>query len=226
MLLNSYLEGCVLLDSFISGIFEQINQMPVWGIYLFLFLSGFLQVIFAPYPGEVILVFSGYLGTLGEYRGLFLFISYWSAIIICNFIIYELGLRYCQRILNSNLVRRAFPRERLEKSKKWVQKYGFFVYIIAIFIPGMYLPTVFISGILAYRRYQAYLGMVVATLVHDVMLYISGSVLGGNWEKISQFLSMYKTITVLVIAAAVAAVVIYKLTAYFVKRQKSENIEP
>jgi len=200
--------------------------MPVWGIYLFLFVSGFLQVLFAPYPGEVILVFSGYLGTLGEYRGSFLFIAYWSSIIICNFIIYELGIRYCQRILDSKLVRKAFPRERLEKSKMWVQKYGFFVYIIAIFIPGMYLPTVFISGILGYRRHLAYSGMVVATLVHDIMLYISGSVIGGNWEKISQFLSMYKTITILIIAAIVAAFVIYRLTVYFVKRQKSENIEP
>lgn len=214
------------MDSFVSGIFEQINQMPVWGIYLFLFISGFLQVIFAPYPGEVILVFSGYLGTLGEFRGLFLFIAYWSSIIICNFIIYELGLRYCRRILDSNIVRKAFPEQRLEKSKMWVQKYGFFVYIIAIFIPGMYLPTVFISGILSYKRHWAYLGMVVATLVHDIMLYISGSVLGGNWERINQFLSTYKTITILIIAVFFAAIVIYRMAAYFAKRQKSENIEP
>lgn len=223
--LDFYLKGCVLVDSFINGILEQINQMPVWGIYFFLFVSGFLQVVFAPYPGEVILVFTGYLGTLGIYRGLYLFIAYWSSIIICNFIIYELGVRYSQKILDINLIRKALPQKRIEKSKTWVQKYGFFVYIIAIFVPGMYLPTVFISGILGYRRRWAYLGMLVATLVHDIILYISGGILGNNWESINRFLSLYKRVTFLIIGVIVAAIIIYRLVIYLVKRQKSENIE-
>lgn len=206
------------MNTVIKGMVEQIDQMPVWGIYLFLFVSGFLQVIFAPYPGEVILVFSGYLATLQRYRGLGLFLAYWSSIIISNFIIYELGVRYGEKVLSSSFVHRIFSEKSREKSKVWVQKYGFFVYIIAIFIPGMYLPTVLISGILGCRRHWAYAGMIVATLVHDIMLYASGGFLGGNWEDINRFLLMYKKTAVLAVVAVAAIFVICRIVIYMKKR--------
>lgn len=181
------------MENFISQLIEQISQFPQWCIYLFTFFSGIAQVAFPPYPGEMVVVMGGCIQHQKLLlEGLILFLTYWSAIVMGNYLLFELGARKGELLLKHPVVAKYINDQNKEKIRTWLSKYGLLVYLTAIYIPGMYLPTVFFSGVMKYRRRYAMAGIMVATMVHDILLFLGGRYLGDNMNRIAGFINTYR----------------------------------
>ena len=208
------------MEQLIYQLIEQVNSFPRWSIFLATFLSGLAQVIFPPYPGELILALCGcieYKRHLAE--SLILFFTYWAAIVAGNMALYTLGASKGEALLNSSLMCRWFTDKNKEKIKNWLKKYGLIVFLTAIYIPGMYLPTVFFSGVMKYRKRYAFTGMIIATLIHDIILFMGGRYMGGNISSIARFLTTYKYIALIIASSIVLLYVIIKIITHMKKSE-------
>lgn len=213
------------MEQFIYQLIEQVNDFPRWSIYLATFFSGLAQVAFPPYPGELILALCGCI----EYKrhlfeSLFLFITYWTAIVAGNVALYTLGARKGEALLNSSFVRRWITESNKEKIKNWLSKYGILFFLTAIYIPGLYLPTVFFSGVMKYRKRYAFSGMIIATLIHDIILFLGGRYMGGNLSSVVNFLSTYKVIALVAASSVVVSYITFKVISVIRKRMQKQEI--
>jgi Uncharacterized membrane-associated protein len=208
------------MENFIYNLMEQINGYPQWCVYLFTYISGWIQVIFPPYPGEVILVLNGCIHAGNPVLLCFsYFFAYWLSIVSANFALYELGKCKGNAILVSKFFTRIFNKGNSEKIKGWLAKRGFLVYILAIYIPGIFLPLVFFSGVMKCKRHVVLTGIMLATLVHDIMLFLGGKAIGSNLKSITAFISAYKGISIGIIAGIAVG-----LTVFFIVRNRNSDV--
>ena len=203
------------MEHFIYELFAKIENIPQLYLYLFTFVSGLIQVAFPPYPGELVLALGGCIEAKKHLmESLTLFATYWSAIVTANYLLYELGRNKGEAILKNRHVARFISVENHEKIKLWLGRFGLFVFLTAIYVPGMYLPVVFFSGVMKFKRRYALPGMMLATAIHDILLFMGGRYAGHNLQKISAFLCMYRNA-----AMGIAGAVLLFCAVYLVFRQ-------
>ena len=213
------------MEAFIYQLIEHINQFPRWSIYLATFASGLLQVVFPIFPGDLVLVLCGSVEYKKHiFQSLLLFFAYWSAIVTGNMALYFLGACKGEALARNRFLARFFTVEAKEKIKSWLSKYGILVFLAAIYIPGLYLPAVFFSGVLKYRKRDAFLGMMTATLVHDILLFLGGRYLGGNLSDVAGFISKYRNISFAVGLSAVVLFLLYRVFVYIWKKQQRQGV--
>lgn len=212
------------LDHFIYELFGKIENIPQLYLYLFTFVSGLIQVAFPPYPGELVVALGGCIEAKKHIlESLTLFVTYWSAIVTANYLLYELGRNKGELVLQNKFVAKFITAENKEKIKIWLSKFGFFVFLIAIYVPGLYLPVVFFSGVMKFKRRYALVGMMIATAIHDVLLFMGGRYAGNNLEKISSFLSIYKNAALSIAGSLILLYAIFAAVRYFRKRTRTEK---
>lgn len=209
------------MAAFIYNLIQQIDTYPQWLIYSFTYISGLLQVAFPPYPGEIVIVLAGCLKSGNSIiHSLTLFITYWVSIILANFILYELGRWKGAALLNCRLFAKIINSDNKDKIAALMDKYGFFIFLAAIYMPGMYLPLVFFSGVLKHDRHIAFPGIMLATFIHDIILFIGGWFVGNNINDISSFMTTYKTAALCI----VTGIIIIIAAIYFIKgRQRRRD---
>jgi membrane protein DedA with SNARE-associated domain/precorrin-6B methylase 2 len=209
---ESYSEGLNQKEYNVAGtkFLNQINTLPVYYIYVFLFISGILQVCFAPYPGATLLIFFGYLGSKEMYGGnIPLFLSFFSSTVISSIALYEIGLAKGELFFEIPFIKNALPNRDFTNIKAIVRKSGILVFFAGKFIPGMNLPVLGLSGLMGCRRKTAYLGIILVALVHDIMFFSIGGWVGSNWNEINKFLSIYNRAVIAVLCLSAAAIFIY-----------------
>ena len=183
--------------------------------YIVLFLSLLLEMLALPFPGELLMTYSGFLvhqGNLnwipsilvaGVGTTIGMTISYWIG--------YKLGTpffkKYGQRF--------HMGPQRIEKTSIWFGKYGNKLLIITCFIPGVRHITGYFSGItrISFRTYAllSYSGA-----FFWVTTFITlGKILGPQWEQFHTSIKKY-----LIIGSIIAAVIIIVLYVY--KKYKLE----
>lgn len=215
------------MESFVYNLIGQINHFPSWSVFLGAFVSGVIQVAFPPYPGELVLALCGCISSDRDiFHSLLLFFTYWVAIISANIALYTLGACKGDKLLDNRFISRFIAREGIEKIRQWLSKYGLLVFLTAIYIPGMYLPVVFFSGVLKYRKKYTIAGMMIATLIHDSLIFFGGRFLGGNLRQVTSFIETYRDISLTAVFSLISIYVTYRIVVYIKRKlQKQGNID-
>jgi membrane protein DedA with SNARE-associated domain len=194
------------MEVMVQDFLTNIGGLSHWLIYLFFFLSAVLQITIPPYPGDTILVFGGYMGSTHMFGGIIpIFLSYWLGTVVTSFVLYELGKWKGEEVLKIRLVSRFFNRKSQDKAKYWVLKYGLITFFISKFIPGVNSLIIMFGGVFRYNKLWAYIGIGLASLLHNVVFYTTGKTIGNNWDGIAKFLSMYNKVVIIITAAGLAA---------------------
>lgn len=210
----------IKLENYIYNLFGMIEKIPQYYLYLFTFFSGLMQVVFPPYPGELVIVMAGCVEAKKQVvEGLMLFFTYWAAIVTANYMLYEFGRRKGEAVLNNRFVGRFITQDNREKIKVWLSRFGLFVFLIAIYVPGLYLPVVYFSGVMKIKRYRAFPGIMIATAIHDILLFFGGRYAGNNLAHITAFLSVYKNAAMCIAGSLILLYTAYMVIKYLRKRQ-------
>ena len=178
--------------------------------YIVLFVALTLELIAFPLPGELLMLYCGFLvfqgklnlqisilmATLGAISGVtlsFFIGSKWGASLFYKYGHYvHLG------------------PDKIEKVSKWFEIYGDKLLLITYFIPGVRHVTGYVSGIAknTYKRFAlfSYIG---AFLWATTFIFL-GKTLGPNWEKFHLVLKRYLIILCIIIATTMILVYFYK----------------
>jgi membrane protein DedA with SNARE-associated domain len=61
------------------------------------------------------------------------------------------------------------------------------------------------GGVFKYNKLWAYIGIGLASLLHNIVFYTTGKTIGNNWDGIAKFLSMYNKVVIIITAVGLAA---------------------
>lgn len=198
------------MENIVNNFLENIDVLSPWIVYLFFFVSAILQITFPPYPGDTILIFGGYIGSTGLFGGeIPIFLSYWIGTALTSISLYELGAWKGEPFLSNKIISKYFPLSNQKRAKDWLLKYGMIMFFICKFIPGINTLVIMLGGSFHFRRIWAYIGVGVASAVHNILFLFAGRLIGDNLDRIADFLSLYNKAVIAVLALSAAAYAVY-----------------
>lgn len=195
---------------------DALSQVSPWVICLFFFLSGVLQIILPPYPGDTLLIAGGYLGSVVlSSMNIPILLTFWLGTLASSLALYELGVWKGEAVLGLGLIRRYFPDRLQKKAKAWIIKYGIVTLLFCKFIPGLNSLIIMFGGIFRYSRPMAVAGVTLASLVHNLAFFFVGKAIGNNLENITGFLRIYnRTAIVMAVICGIGLLAVYLWKKY------------
>ncbi|MDR0268656.1 DedA family protein [Paenibacillus sp.] len=168
----------------IEALFEQYG-------YAVLFIGLLLEFIALPFPGEITMLYVGYLismGTINGWMALFLsFIGTTLGMTVTYLIGLKAGMPFIQRVGKWVFI----TPSKFDKTKKWFAKRGHFLVFIGYFIPGVRHVTGYLTGILGsnFRTFAIYAYS--GALFWCTSFIGLGFVFGPQWDNLLHHLERY-----------------------------------
>ncbi len=189
-----------------------IHGNPVF-TYMFIFVSGILQLIFPPFPSDVIIVLEGYLTTVGSnYSFLPVFLVSVTGSIVGSLIVYWIGLKKGSAVLKYKVVLKYIDEKHIKRSERVFHKYGKYGLILSKFIPGTSTIMVLFSGVFKVRRRVYFPFIIFSILIQQVIYLLLGRVIGHNIDSVKNFFSIFNLVAVIVVVViAIIIFIIYKI---------------
>lgn len=170
---------------------EWIHELfQQYGYYVVL-VGLLLEYIALPFPGEPTLAYAGFLSHQGDLSLPILimlsFIGTSAGMTFQYFVGNKLGMPFIQKYGKYVFL----TQKKINLTKMWFDKYGYFLIFIAFFIPGVRHFTGYFAGIinLPFRRFAM-------TIYSGALFWISFFLIGGYWlgenlEEIFQILRQH-----------------------------------
>ncbi|PGU46371.1 DedA family protein [Bacillus cereus] len=155
---------------------EWIHELfQQYGYYVVL-VGLLLEYIALPFPGEPTLAYAGFLSHQGDLSLpiliLLSFIGTSAGMTFQYFVGNKLGMPFIQKYGKYVFL----TQKKINLTKIWFDKYGYFLIFIAFFIPGVRHFTGYFAGIinLPFRRFAM-------TIYSGALFWVSFFLIGGYW---------------------------------------------
>lgn len=192
--------------------FEQFLQfiagLDSYWIFLFVFLSALIENIFPPYPGDTAIAFSGYLAGKGVASLLSVALASYLGALTGAVLMYFLGekfLLFLRKYFGRYAWTDFLKEENLQKSHKWMEKYGVWIVIFSRFSAGIRFFVAIVAGIIRMNFLLFILAFSLATVLWNFILIFFSYRVGENWQKVIDFLRLYNyaIMTILILLAGI-----------------------
>ncbi|PYG87101.1 membrane protein DedA with SNARE-associated domain [Ruminiclostridium sufflavum DSM 19573] len=208
------------MDVFLLNFTQDIIQWNPIFTYLFILLTGVLQLVFPPFPSDVIIVFEGYLTTMGmNYHFLPVYLVSVAGSIAGSFIVYLFGYKKGSEVLRYRVVLKYINEKHIKRSEKVFHKYGKYGLILSKFIPGTSSIMVLFSGVFKVKKRIYFPYIIFSIFLQQILYLLLGRVIGHNIDQVKRFFSLFNLITI--IAVAVIAIIIFIIH----KIRKSKKVD-
>ncbi|HEY5584122.1 MAG TPA: DedA family protein [Ruminiclostridium sp.] len=200
------------MEDFILNFTQNIINGNAISTYIFLFLSGVLQLVFPPFPSDVIIVFEGYLTTIGSNFSFFLvlLISVLGSV-VGSILVFWFGYKKGNEVLRYKIVLKYINEKHIRRSEKVFHKYGKYGLIFSKFIPGTSTIMVLFAGVFRVKKRIYFTYIVFSIVLQQVIYLLIGRVIGNNIHQVKRFLSIFNLASGIVIAVlATIGYLIYK----------------
>ena len=203
------------MEKFIIDFAQNIVMENKLLSYLFFIVSQSLQVLFPPYPGDMILILEGYLSELAHLNIYLIIANAATSTSLSSVLLYNIGRNKQEKILHSKIVTLLFGTSKIAKLNKLFAKLGALVIILSKFIPGIYSLTLLSAGVFRVKKRYAYLSIISVSTFHNLVLITLGKLLGENWIIILRRMDTYNKYIIII---AVIAFVIYLIMLQLKKK--------
>ena len=208
------------MTAFVENLLMHIDELPLGVVFLFFFMSGFLQIAFPPYPGDTVLVFGGCLGGLAlSTAGWLALAGYLSATVLTSLVLYELGFRLTDRIFSIRLIAKIMPVEKRASVEEKFKRHGVWLLAVCKFIPGVNTLVILLGGVLRYPRLRGMGAITLSSVVHNLLFFYAGHLLGRNLDAINRFLRDYAVFAIVLVAVFCLGALVW----YLWKRKKEKK---
>lgn len=180
------------MESIILKIINIFIKDNIILLYIFFFFSQALQVLFPPYPGDMILVIEGYLSQVAKLNIYLILIVAWLGTFISSVILFKFGYMKQSEIQQSKLINFLIDTKKILKVSKILKKYSFITIILGKFIPGIYSIVILLAGIFKLNSWTVYITIGLTNFIHHSIFILLGKKLGENWVLIIEKLRIYQ----------------------------------
>ena len=113
--------------------------------------------------------------------------------------------------------------KKQERARKIIGKLGSWTFLICKLLPGINNIAILIGGTLGLKRRNAYIGIVVSSLIHNLLFFFAGRVIGNNMDRIFAFTRTYNVATFILLGIVGIAIIIRIIVKY--RRKKLKKVE-
>lgn len=162
---------------------------PVWA-YVTILVIAYGENVAPPIPGDVVVVFGGYLAGLGQlHLGIVVFLSTVGGAL--GFMtMFLLGYRFGEVVFNPDRLR-WLPRTGFEKARRWIHRYGYGVIAANRFLSGARSVISLTAGVARMEPWRAFWWCTVSALLWTGLISYAGYAVGENWEVVVLYLRAY-----------------------------------
>lgn len=177
---------------------EIIREIGEWlmhtdPVFIYLFIAGYaiLEVVFPPFPGDVLVVFGGYLAGRRGLPVLWMIIAGISGCMIALFGAYMLGRFGRDLVLKNRFWSKYIPQSALQKAEGWFVRYGKWILTISRFLPAIRSPLVIVAGMAKTEPISSMILLLISVSVNVSIMVLGGKLLGENWSLVIDWLSYF-----------------------------------
>lgn len=200
------------MNEFTQWLLDAVGSNPEW-TYVLLFVVAVVDNLVPPIPGDIVLVFAGYLAGIESIRLRWVIGSTVAGHLLGYMFVYWLGRRFGRRFI------RAVPW--LRKSDPWIDRAGQYalrhgVFFVALnrFMPGIRTVIAATVGLLRMRWWVVLISALFSIVIWNGLLIWSGMALGRNWNDVVTLLKEYNII------AGILFVVVFVLFGVWCNKQR------
>ncbi|UNK16023.1 DedA family protein [Paenibacillus sp. N3/727] len=183
----------------IEALFEQYG-------YALLFIGLLLEFIALPFPGEITMLYVGYLSYLGVLNGWTALFLAFTGTTLGMTVTYVIGLKVGMPFIRRFGKWVFITPSKFYKTKKWFNRRGNFLVFIGYFIPGVRHLTGYLTGILgsSFRTFAIYAYS--GALFWCISFIGLGNMFGSQWDNLLHTIESYSwsIVIILVLLGAVA----------------------
>lgn len=189
------------MNSTTAELIEWMRGLPDWGIYVFLGVSSAIENIFPPWPGDVPIVFAGFLAAHDVLELPLSFLASMIGNIVSGLFMYYAGTRVLRcvtgirRRVRWPLLRRwlndGFSRKQMDQTRGWFARYGALLVMVSRFLAGIRIFVVIVAGVARMHPIVFLVSFTIGVSIWNTLLLGGGYALGENWERILGWIKIY-----------------------------------
>jgi membrane protein DedA with SNARE-associated domain len=191
-----------MLDWF-SNFFAWMQGLPPLWAYVTLLIIAYGENVAPPIPGDMVVVFGGYLAGLGQlHLGVVIALSTVGGAL--GFMtVFALGYRLGEAVLDPDRLP-WLPRDGVERARRWIHRYGYGVVAANRFLSGARSVISLTAGIARMEPGRTFWWCTVSALVWTGLISYAGYAVGENWDLVVFYLRAYGRVilTLLLLVAA------------------------
>jgi membrane protein DedA with SNARE-associated domain len=192
---------------FIENIFNQINPFTA---YIVLLISAFTENVLPPVPGDTVVVLGAYLVSIDKLDFWGVYISTTLGSVAGFGTMYFIGRYFGRAFLYKKSRAKFFKEEHIEKAEIWFSNWGYWVIFANRFLSGTRSVISIFSGIFHLNALVVLLLSLLSASIWNALLIMGGILLGNNWHIISNILSHYNQVIILLL---------FLIIGYFIVRR-------
>ena len=172
-----------------------LGSHAVLWTYGFLFVSAAAEMLFPPYPGDVVFLSGMVLAGGGALWWPIVFAASLGGGLAGAWALYELG-RWKGRVWFSRGERKVFNPRVLTRIDELFGRYGFRIIVVSRFVPGVRSAAPIAAGITRVARPRAAVYLTAAIVAWNGVLTVIGILFGHNWEAVTEFVALYNRLVI------------------------------
>ena len=212
-----------MVDQVLQVVIDWVAQVSPFKMYVAFTLIAYLENILPPIPGDILIVFSGYLAA----EGLVSLIPIWtftvSASVLGFMNMYWLGKKLEHQISTNTheyFLLKFFKYKYIKIAKTWMQKYGQWVVVSNRFLAGTRSVISLTAGVSDLKITQTTFSSFISSALWNAILIGSGWLVKENWAIIGNYLTAYGKLILLGISLLIISRI---LLSYFKKKKTNES---
>ncbi len=186
-------------------------------ILVFLFVIAFLENIVPPIPGDVPVVFAGYLISQGNYPFIGCVISATLGSLLGFMVVYLLGRTLGDSLYGASeddnkfrqYVHKIFPPDQMLAFREKFTQHSYWLILINRFLSGTRTIISVSAGLMHLNGFLVLIIALFGSLAWNMVLVGGGYLLGENWQELGTMLSTY---------GVIVTVIVMLFMAYFINR--------
>ena len=162
---------------------------PFW-VYGVVLGVAYLENVVPPIPGDMIVVFGGYLASVGN-------VDLVPVVVLATvggatgfMTMFAIGHRLGEAVMEPHRFR-WLPKAQIAKAEGWLNRYGYPIILANRFLSGARSVISLAAGMSGVRSGPAWVLSAVSALVWTALIAYAGYAVGENWEVIGAYLRTY-----------------------------------
>jgi membrane protein DedA with SNARE-associated domain len=172
-----------MFDQFTQFIVDWIQVQPIFLIYLYFFLISYIENVFPPIPGDVLVAFAGYLVAESILNFTLVYIVTVIGSVIGFYHVYYLGTKWGVAIYSKSKqhwVLKFLDIKYIEKGRDWMTRFGQGVVIANRFLAGTRSVIALIAGMSHLPKGKTMISSTISSVVWNAVLIGLGWLIHKN----------------------------------------------
>lgn len=197
------------MPDFVNVAVEYIRQLPMLIKFIFLVFAVLIEYIFPLFPGDTIVLLSGFLNAHGALDLLEISIAIIVGSILGALLGYGIGHLMATKRTKYPWLQKFFPEEALAKWNKWYRKWGTILLLVNRFFPGIRAIFFVAAGAAKVPLVKVLVLGGLSAILFNGCLIVVGYWLGFNAELILTYFYRYNAIALILIMLVIALFVAF-----------------